>query len=116
MAPLVSDTECREMRRLAGLPYITRLVPAGRIVSQGNFTLTVTGANFTPQTVISWGATKLPTQFINTTNTYCERHETSPRPGNATILCASLELTTSILKASCRQATSMPTWQRVRRA
>jgi uncharacterized protein (TIGR03437 family) len=35
------------------------------MAGQGAFTLTVGGGNFTPQTVVSWGATKLPTTYVN---------------------------------------------------
>lgn len=60
-----SDVVCRELRRMAGVPYITELNPAVRLAGSGDFNLSVIGGNFTAQTVVSWEGQARTTTFVS---------------------------------------------------
>lgn len=50
---------------LAAQPSITGLTPTAVPVNSQNFTLTVSGSNFCIASVVFFGSTSLPTQFVN---------------------------------------------------
>jgi uncharacterized protein (TIGR03437 family) len=79
-----TDVTCREMRRLAGVPYITRLDPATR--AAGGFRLVAHGGNFTPQTVLSWNGTRLPTTVSGTQLSASVGNELIPEPSEDVLL------------------------------
>ena len=49
------------------LPTLTSISPATALVGGAAFTLTATGGNFTPQSVIEWNGAPQPTTFVSTT-------------------------------------------------
>ena len=60
-----TDVVCRELRRMAGVPYITGVEPSVRVAGEGDFTLTVRGGNFTSRTTVSWEGEQRPTIFVS---------------------------------------------------
>jgi alpha-D-ribose 1-methylphosphonate 5-triphosphate synthase subunit PhnH len=50
-----------------GNPTASSLSPASAAPGGGNFTLTVTGSNFTPSSVVRWKGVDKPTSYVNAT-------------------------------------------------
>lgn len=48
-------------------PTVSGLAPTSAPVNGVGFTLTVTGANFTPGSIVNWGGVPLPTTFVSDT-------------------------------------------------
>ena len=50
------------------VPVVTSISPTGRAAGASEFTLTVTGSNFSSMSVIRWGGVDRPTTFVNNTS------------------------------------------------
>lgn len=47
-----------------GVPYITSIAPNSKIAGTGAFTITVTGQNFTPSSIVRWNGNNRTTTYI----------------------------------------------------
>jgi hypothetical protein len=49
------------------LPVISRLSPSNRTAGSSDFTLTASGLNFLPSSIVRWNSSNRPTTFVNST-------------------------------------------------